>query len=261
MIPKIIHFYWAGGRLSYLQYLSIVSFRKHNPLWKVWLWTPKTPSNIKPTWESEEHKDEYKGKDYLAITKKLCEVMEVDIEDNLHEVQRSDYIRWKILYDNGGVWSDIDILYLKPIDSVIGDYDCTICYDGHHHLIGFYITKPEQKIYLDIFNEAKSRLLNPFSNDYQFIGSRMVKSELIGNMRTGGYNAKVFNIPMDIVYPYTSDPKDIEELLFGSQDKTTENTIGIHWYNGSPLAKKYLNNFEKYKDNGSVISREVACFL
>lgn len=248
--------------MSYLQHLSVVSFKKHNPNWEVVLHMPKTRTDILPTWVTVEQTHRYTGKDYLEKTKDLCTLHYIDFEKHgthkLHEVQKSDFIRWKILYEQGGVWSDMDILYIKPIDELLKQEFCsTICYDGMHHLIGFYVTEPGQEIYNDIFKEAKERIKAPFSTDYQFIGSRMVKSLLVGDARVYGYPG-VLNLSMSVVYPYSPEDSDIQELFFGAEDKIQGDTIGIHWYNGNPIAKKYQNG--DYQDNGSVMSREVACF-
>mgnify|MGYP000863621701 CR=1 FL=1 len=40
-IPKIVHFYWGKNNpLTFLQYLSVVSFREHNPGWKIKIYYP-----------------------------------------------------------------------------------------------------------------------------------------------------------------------------------------------------------------------------
>jgi hypothetical protein len=265
MKNKIAHFYWGGGPLSFLQHLTIVSFKKHNPNWKIFLWMPKVINPILPTWETVEQVERYIGQDYLEETKKLCKVKTIDFEklgaSRLHEVQKSDFIRWHILYKYGGVWSDMDILYVKPLPDL--EFDATVCYDGEHHLIGFYMAEPEQQLYLDIFEEAKNRIVAPYSKDYQFLGSRMLKSMFFGIMTLNKVysKSKILNLPMDLVYSYTSDQPDVEELFFGSEDRTTKNTIGIHWFNGHPFAKKYQNDFAKYNKNDSVVSKYVRPYV
>jgi hypothetical protein len=34
-VPKMAHFYWGGGKLLYMRFLSIKSFMKYNPDWVV----------------------------------------------------------------------------------------------------------------------------------------------------------------------------------------------------------------------------------
>ena len=56
-IPKIVHFYWGNEKLSYLRYMSVYSFRKLNPDWKIKIHVPGALSMIAPTWGSNEQKN------------------------------------------------------------------------------------------------------------------------------------------------------------------------------------------------------------
>ena len=63
---------------------------------------------------------------------------------------------------------------------------------------------------------------------------------------------------MSTVYPFNSSEKEITEIFFGNKDignYIKEDTIGIHWYNGSNISKEYLNNYEENKNNNSIISK------
>jgi len=265
MISKVCNFYWGGGPLSYLQYLSIVSFNRYNPDWTINLFMPKELESIAPTWVTNEQRDEYMGQDYLSEAKKLCNVIEIDFSEHefakpRHEVQKADIIRWHILYEYGGIWSDIDILYVKPM-SLTG-FDIAVCYHDDPY-IGFFITKPHLKLFQDFYSISKDNIKRNIDDTYQALGADMLRH------RYGSFQGihstypqfSIVNLPMDIVYPYLPDNKDIEEMLFGKTDKTTEDTIGLHWYNGSPIAKKYQNGFDKYKENESVISKLVKDYV
>jgi hypothetical protein len=37
-IEKTLHTYWGGDSMSYLRYLTLASFRKLNPDWKIFLY-------------------------------------------------------------------------------------------------------------------------------------------------------------------------------------------------------------------------------
>src|SRR5690348_15696440 len=124
MRPKIMHMYWNGSPMSFLQYLTIASFKKHNPKWKVWLWMPKVPNLTPPEWKSGEQADPYMGKDYLEKAKAESEVKIIDfstlgIPDELPETQKSDFFRWYLLYEYGGAWSDSDVLYIRSMDKLM----------------------------------------------------------------------------------------------------------------------------------------------
>lgn len=261
MIPKICNFYWGGKPLSYLQYLTIVSFKKHNPSWKINLFMPKVASAANTPWQTLEQEHDYSGDDYIEQAKSLCTVHLVDFDElgmaEAHEVHRSDLIRWKILHDIGGVWSDMDILYVKPIPEIDGDV--ALVFDGFHHIIGFYMTKPGQKIFSDIYNSAKNIATPEGLKDYQAIGSRLLMhmfpkwSDILQKYP----GSEVINLPVDMIYPYGSHIEDLEQMFNGTVDKVTEETVGIHWYNGSGVAKSYQNRFESSRLNNSPLSKRV----
>jgi len=82
LIPRVMNFYWGGGNLSYLQYLTVFSFNKFNPLWKIVLHTPTVISN-EITWVTDEQKAQYFGPNYLDELKSLhyVNVNIVDFEE------------------------------------------------------------------------------------------------------------------------------------------------------------------------------------
>lgn len=244
MLPKILHLFWGGERLSYLQYLTVVSFKKHNPDWRVWLWRTDSPS-AQAHWPTGEQ-ELYEGKDFLRATEKNCKVKTInDLAIRpVHTVQQSDIARGRILFEHGGVWSDFDILFIRSIKS-LGDADIYLC----NPYIGFLIAKPKQEFF-DRWSWIGADLVaRNMSYDYQSTGRYAVDRALSDT------EARFEEFPVDMIYPY--GPDDIEELFFGDSDKTTPQTIGIHWYNGHPLAKKYQNNFEQYRHNKSVISKYI----
>lgn len=264
MIPKVISFYWGGGPLSYLQHLSVVSFKKHNPDWGVTLFMPKSTKLVGPTWDTNELIHPYTGKDYLEETKELCNVEIVDfaefnLGDHIHEVPRGDFLMWYMLYERGGAWADIDILFISPIDKLLEqDFDAMICWNDFPS-VGFFVAKPKQRIYEDMHEEAKAVVQRGMSHAYQSTGAYVLSNRFrnFEELQTAYNDLKILNLPMDIVYPYLPN-SDIYEMFFGEIDKTTENTIGLHWYNGSFVSKEYNNNFELYRNNGSPMSKRIA---
>ena len=123
IIPKTFYAYWDGSPLSYLQYLTIVTFQEFNPDWYVVLYMPIKRFEAK-TWESFENKTVYTGKDYLGDLLQLdIEIRKIDFEtigfkNEISEVIKSDYLRYWILGNYGGLWSDMDVIYIKPISKL-----------------------------------------------------------------------------------------------------------------------------------------------
>src|SRR5690606_19256542 len=124
-VPKIAHFYWGGGKLLYMRYLSIISFLKYNPDWAVVFWQPKEPFKGR-SWYTDIYPPKIKEelcKDYLPEVLKKVHHIEVDFKalgaaKNMSEVHKNDYIRVHALKLYGGLWSDMDIIYFKGVDSL-----------------------------------------------------------------------------------------------------------------------------------------------
>lgn len=262
-IPKIMNFYWDGSNMSYLQYLTVVSFHKFNPDWQINIYEP-TVKFDKKTWYTSEQKMEYTGEDYYPKVKSLeyVNIIEFDfstinVDENIPEVFKSDLLRWYLLDTIGGGWSDMDILYIKSLNNLNlegtmlrGDIKSTntaIVFDGFHHIIGFYLTKPGTGFFKSIFEVAKNSLI---PSEYQSVGSRLLM-RMYPNMSTllnKHQDINFSNLPMDVVYSY--DDSKIN-MLFNTTDDSlvTNRTIGIHWYNGSNISKEFNNLYNPKNKN------------
>ena len=97
MIPKIIHYCWFGGNpLPPLAIKCINSWKKYLPDYEIIEWNETNFNiNIIPY-----TKEAYKAKKYAFV---------------------SDYARFWILYNYGGLYFDTDVEIIKPIDDII-DY-------------------------------------------------------------------------------------------------------------------------------------------
>jgi hypothetical protein len=244
MIPKIIHFYWGGEKLSYLRYLTIYTFCKQNPDWIVKYYTPKQRSTTIP-WATHEQKGIIKAGDCSSLLKQLpIEQIEFDfnqigISNELNEVHKSDFLRLYLLSTVGGLWSDMDILYFKPMNLSL-EYNTCLCSNPiYYHSVGFLLASSNNSVFNYLFQNAK-RLFNP--TNYQTIGAKLYNDE---NETLNIIDRNIFNIPMDIVYSY-----DAQEILkiFNGDDlplKFTSNSIGLHWFAGHPLAGQYQNAVEE----------------
>lgn len=95
MIPKVIHYCWFGGNeLPESAQKCIESWKKYCPDYEIREW-------------NESNFDVY-GCDYVR---------------EAYEAKRwafvSDYARFKILYENGGVYFDTDVELIRPIDDIV----------------------------------------------------------------------------------------------------------------------------------------------
>jgi hypothetical protein len=235
-VPKIFHVYWGGGVLPYLRYLTVKSFQKLNSDWKIILWIPKIHTK-ENTWNSHELEYPVNCKDYYSELLKLDNVHEVDFEDmgfknTASEAHKSDFLRMYLLYTVGGIWSDTDIIYFKPITTLEfnipenSDKETFVCICHYGHSVGF-IMSAKGSVFYKKMSEVSGASYNP--NDYQCLGSTMF-NKYFPTLATIEKISPAINMKMDVVYSHDAD--HIKELLTNRRPNFTDNSIGCHWYAG-----------------------------
>lgn len=112
MIPKIIHYCWFGGNpLPDSAKKCIASWRKFLPDYEIWAWIENSPqpSSIE--------------RELFADTVMTFDVNVIPYTKEAYEAKRyafvSDYARFDILYQYGGVYFDTDVQVIKPMDEII----------------------------------------------------------------------------------------------------------------------------------------------
>ena len=94
-IPKVIHYCWFGkGKMPTLAEKCIESWKKYCPDYKIVCW-------------SEENFD-------ITVNRYAKEAYEAGKWAFV-----SDYVRLKVLYDEGGIYLDTDVELIKPLDKLI----------------------------------------------------------------------------------------------------------------------------------------------
>lgn len=273
-IPKIVHFYWGEKTLPYLRYLTIESFIEYNPDWEVRFYYPKYPQ-IHKSWNTHEHKyDIHLTKDYYEELKQLpIKTIEVDfalinIDNNLSEVHKSDYLRWYLLSSIGGLWSDMDIIFIDSMNHLITlntennkEIDTIVCYHlPWLHSIGFLLSSKNNEYYKILWETALNYKYDRYN--YQTVGSLLINSSMkkqdLNSLQFRFPNLKIDNLPMNSVYPYTTH---LLKIMYDSKNTTyiTEGTIGVHWYAGHPRVGEFVSiiNKENYKTVNNIISETI----
>jgi hypothetical protein len=248
MIPKILTLYW-GGRLSYLRYLTVFSFKKNNPDWQIRVFYPEKPT-FKKTWLTEEQTGIYFGIDYFTKLSELAELIPIDMENIgfsnlLPEVHKSDIVRLWALSEYGGLYSDMDILFFKPVlipnkCNLIISYDednLKYCSNGTLGFSNGFLgcSLLAKSFYLSLLKLAA----NASGEQYQSYGPSLFNKFI----QRSNYPEDVWNIPMSLVYHYNSlmikdlfaeNNKDLNSLF-------PESSIGCHWYGGHPATRQWEN--------------------
>ena len=94
-IPKVIHYCWFGkGKMPKLAEKCIKSWEKYCPDYEI---VCHNEENFDIT-ENKYAKEAYDAKKWAFV---------------------SDYVRLKVLYDEGGIYLDTDVELIKPIDKLI----------------------------------------------------------------------------------------------------------------------------------------------
>lgn len=124
MIPKIIHQIHLGDTpLSEEEIAWMNSWKHFNPEWKMILWDDSLINNFS-----------IKNKDQLNRCKNYSE--------------KSDILRFEILYEFGGLYVDTDFECLKNIDNLILKRNFTICRQSDKVICGAFIASSKQNEYI-----------------------------------------------------------------------------------------------------------------
>jgi glycosyltransferase involved in cell wall biosynthesis len=253
-IPRKAHFYWGNERTSYLRYLSVASFKHHNPDWEVNLYVPTQVHQGGIAWEAGESYEgtAYHGRDYSALLYQMpgIRVREVDFSAfpeiaRAPETYKSDFFRWHILNEEGGIYADTDILFFRSLRCAGSntpahkDVEAGICLHQDTHIIGFYMSAPGTSFFQRVQQEARAAL---DERDYQSIGSHLLNRlyPTVSSVKKAHPEVKTHNLPLELVYPF--DWKEIDKIHApGDPAKLPAGCVGIHWFAGSPLTQRFNN--------------------
>jgi hypothetical protein len=238
---------------------------------------PKFPYNGDPTWRSPEQKALSDTKrDYFPELRSLdVEFVAHDFKDynftnEAHEVHKSDILRWLVLSKTGGVWSDIDILYIKSMESITDntlnnmDGDTGLCpYPNGNHSIGFLMSSTNNYF----FNALYLMSLHSFNKkEYQSIGATLLNLNFnTKNIILGKFpEANPFYINCRGVYSIDCFNNNILKFFITDTNfNDPPDVIGYHWYAGHYVSQQFENMLtpENYMDFLSPISKIIAKVL
>ncbi len=129
-IPKIIHVMWLGGKLpeEYVRYVE--SWKKYHPKWTILFWTDSATNynqavEIVHTFDQLASRlESIHGGERIVI-----DVADLQFDNRgfydkaINYGEKSDILKWEIVYRFGGVYVDVDFECLRPLDVYHHTYD------------------------------------------------------------------------------------------------------------------------------------------
>ena len=124
-IPKKLHWIWFGGELPHEYVINIEAMAMLNPGWEAYLWS-EVPSKILED-RLETHDVKY---NFRNITEYIEQNLLVNGDIILKEENaggKSDYLRYEVIYMEGGIYLDIDHRPVQPFDNFGGIFRWPFC--------------------------------------------------------------------------------------------------------------------------------------
>ena len=226
MIPKVIHYCWFGGKpLPELALKCINSWKKFLPDYEIKEWNEQNfDVNI-----NSYTREAYEAKKYAFV---------------------SDFARFWILYHHGGLYFDVDVEVIKPLDKIIAEGPFLGCEDTNHGELklqvnpgvgfGAYTHHNFLKEILEVYSHLQ------FVNSDGTYNTKTIVEYTTEMLYAHGlkYSTGVQNCAGFQIYPkeYFSPKNAVTREIV-----LTENTYTIHHYDGSWLSDSARKK-QKIKD-------------
>lgn len=252
-----------------MRFLTLFTFAGFNPDWKINLWQPpKLRDQPKVTWRSGEHK--FHRNSLSCYRNKLETIPNLEVKTSeigmpdLSGVAESDLLRWKLLSEEGGMWSDMDILFMKSIDRISvnkkenKEATAVFCFENSKyctHSIGLLMASPGVKQFTDI-NERAIGYLDPAN--YQSVGATLLNDIL--PYQDFCLHKGFVNLEFEEFYPYPWN--EVITLYQSKQLLDVSRSVGLHWYAGDPASSKACTivdhmNYSKFNNALSILLNNV----
>lgn len=218
-IPKIIHYCWFGKNpLPELAQKCIASWKKYLPDYEIKEWNEENYDVRKIPYTAQA----YDAKKYAFV---------------------SDYARFDILYQYGGLYFDTDVEVIKPLDEILKRGAFAGVERAGSLAAGLGLASPAASpIYKEILDSYKN---SSFIKDDGSIDLTTVVTRVSDIFKKHGFTDKNEIQKVEEITVYPSEyfcPKDIET----GKLTVTENTVSIHWFDGSWVSGKGIIKIKQF---------------
>jgi hypothetical protein len=254
IIPKIAFTFWEGNQFTYLHALTIKTFQKHNPDFRIIIYISYKKDENVVMWSSSEQKKKYNNLYDINLLKNIPNVEFIEVDLNkilsydgvLSSVWKSDIIRLLKLYEHGGMYIDFDILFIKKVPESLFNID-KIMFNTYENIINNAViiaNKRNNILKILIYEILKIITSNNIKDSYMQFGPVLITRIVYNNKNL---EKDVYYIPNDMTCPYLWN--EMDKLFLTNIDQITKDTFCIHWYNGSLPSRNYCSNFDIKKIN------------
>jgi glycosyltransferase involved in cell wall biosynthesis len=108
----VIHGMWIGTSLSRLELLTIASFLRHGHEFHLWAYD----DIVTPLPQGTILRDASTVMDRALLFRKRAADPETGVGAGSLSGVSSDMFRYRVLYEHGGIWADMDVTCLRPFD-------------------------------------------------------------------------------------------------------------------------------------------------
>jgi hypothetical protein len=251
-IPKKCHFFWNGLSMMWLQTLGLQSFHKYNPDWDIRVYvTKQRPEEFGYNY----YVNEYHGEDYFHILQNLDYITFKEIDLDVYELPRdastiigTDVFRTRILYNEGGVYSDHDVLWLKPMSEFVNidcigdphDFESVACLfkqtHGHHNIS--VLISEVGSLYMESLIKEQRTIVGPYS-DQKYSAEMLNRIYPTLDSIRNKY-PRVLGLKYETFYPYSTFNMG---QLFQENDLTpleSKDVMCIHWFANNNSTLEYV---------------------
>lgn len=211
MIPKIIHqIHMGGSALSNQEEEWRNTWAQYNPDWKLNLWDDEQISQL--------------------------ELFNKDAFDSCFNYsEKSDILRFEILYKFGGLYIDTDFECLKPISNLLKNKDFAIFRQDDNVICGAFIACSQ-------FNINVKKLIDGIPKRFSIHKSTERSDIKYGPIYVTETLGIKSGLDPNFVYPYSWDEDHRREENFSI---TSPDSYAVHHWSGSWKDKSYLKKFGK----------------
>ena len=203
MIEKKINYIWFGSSKPEKVLKCIESWKKFLPEYKIIEWNENNFNVEKEMKESKFFKECYQRKLWAFV---------------------SDYVRVKVLYENGGIYLDTDMEVIKNLDPLL-DTELFLGYENENVLsFGIVGTIPKNIVFKKFLEFYQSEVWKSSLYIVTGILTKILKEEYKDLEKISEKKLKIY--PKEYFYPYNHDENFTKECL-------TKNTYTIHWWGKS----------------------------